>query len=261
MSNYTVTQRAQGLWSIVDARGDCMYLIEGDDSALLIDTGMSDEPLMPLIRTYTQKPVALALTHAHIDHMYRFAEFDTVYLHENDKAAYRSKTQHMMNFGALLFRVKRKKYPVASFKSFKAGDILPLGGLDIHCFDLAGHTKGSAVFVDNRHQAVFCGDAVGSGSGVWMFLPDCTNLSQYRSQLYAAQQSLLPYRDYSYFGGHKDENGFPLAYQTIVDMHTLCNDLLHGTATPIPVKKIPFLRLLYAKHAHAALVTRKGKIN
>ena len=84
MKNTRIERIADGLWALDEAHQGSMYLIEGDERALLIDTGMDAKPLLPVLRTLTDKPIILALTHAHVDHMERADEFETVYLHRDD---------------------------------------------------------------------------------------------------------------------------------------------------------------------------------
>ena len=169
-----------------------------------------------------------------------------------------------MDIGAAVFRVRRKKYRVDGYKAFEYGDSMDLGGVPIKCLAAPGHTRGSALFVDETHQAVICGDAVGSGSGVWMFLPDCTSVREYRDSLGSALEKLRPYRDYAYFGGHdeREEDGTirPLSYATFEDMHALCERIINGTAAPERLSKFP-IRILYGcRYKTAAMATRKGKL-
>lgn len=133
------------------------------------------------------------------------------------------------------------------------------------CFALPGHTKGSAVFADTKHKAVLCGDAVGSGAGVWMFLPDCDNLRQYKKGLSVACEYLSEYRNYRFYGGHNsqglEEGASPLSYNTFCDMKELCEHIISGNEfSNNNLKKIPFVNLLWFRYKTAAIVTRKGKI-
>ena len=106
---YRVEELQKGLWAIDDEKNDSMYLIEGSQKALLIDTCMVDGPLAPLLRQLTDKPVELALTHAHIDHMYHAPEFATVYLHQADidgELAGVAQQRELLAFKGLLGRAR-----------------------------------------------------------------------------------------------------------------------------------------------------------
>lgn len=69
VNGYRVEQRGDGLWALDDERQASMDLVEGTECALLIDTGMCRESPLPVLRMQTDKPIDLALTHAHVDHM------------------------------------------------------------------------------------------------------------------------------------------------------------------------------------------------
>lgn len=263
--NYTVMKQTDTFFIIEDERHDRAYFLIGKERALLIDTCMSDTPLLPVLRSLTDRPIDLALTHAHIDHMYRCSEFDRVYVYEKEKDAFSAKAQRLMDFGAVVFRVKRKKYPVHTFLPLSESESIDLGGVQLFCRGFSGHTKGSAVFIDETHRAVFCGDAVGSGSGVWMFLPDSTALPEYSAALKNAAEYLRPYQDYQYFGGHGEQESAdgapPFGYQTVCDMYTLCEALQQKNTQGVFTKKLRFLPLLYAKQGTAALAVTTKKIH
>ncbi len=59
------------------------------------------------------------------------------------------------------------------FTPVSGGDVIELGGCPVRVLEMPGHTPGSVIFVDEGHKVVFTGDAVGSGVGVWMQLPNC----------------------------------------------------------------------------------------
>ena len=71
MSHYQITQINQNTYSFQDAMHDTMYLLLGEKQAMMIDCGMDEEPLMPIIRKITDLPVVLFCTHGHLDHVGR----------------------------------------------------------------------------------------------------------------------------------------------------------------------------------------------
>lgn len=264
MSGYHAEKMCEGFWRIRDSRQDCCYLIEGDERAAVIDTCMSDEPLLPMLETLTDKPIDLILTHAHIDHMYRAEEFRKVYVHEREKACYTKGSARLTRFGSMAFRVNIKKYPVHSYACIAEGEEFDLGNVTLKCIGAFGHTPGSMILVDEAHKAVICGDAVGSGSGVWMFLPDCTSVADYADSLDKTVKALEPYRDFTYYGGHygqsSGEYSYPLSYGMFDDMRALCRGILGGEIASIPIKKLPLKFLLYYRYKTAAILTRRSKL-
>src|SRR5690554_1316757 len=72
-----------GLWVIQGLTGapSTMYLLEGSEMALLIDTGTGQEDLSEFVARLTGKPLLVALTHGHGDHSGGSGYFPEVYLH------------------------------------------------------------------------------------------------------------------------------------------------------------------------------------
>lgn len=265
---YDVVLLQPGLWAIDDDKGDPMYLIEGAERALLVDTGMSPEPILPVLRTLTDKPIALALTHAHVDHMFHADAFDTVYLHEADIAAWRWPIGLSMWLGAKMSQVKRKKYSVGRYIPITEQSVIDLGGVQISVIHAKGHTPGSVLFVDKTHRALFMGDAVGSGAGAWMWLPGSSTVREYRDSLTNVINKLAPYRDYAFLGGHRRQgvpshnrpNAHLFTITTIEDMRTLCEKMLTGQAQPGKKQKMGPFTLYRYDYGTAGMLERKRKI-
>ena len=57
-----------GVWHIADPMGVCCTLLAGRDRALLVDTGYGFEDLAAFVRTLTDRPLSVLLTHGHHDH-------------------------------------------------------------------------------------------------------------------------------------------------------------------------------------------------
>ena len=75
-------------WRIIDAFDEALYLIEKQNHAFLIDTGMDHDSLNDYVKTLTDKPVVVLLTHGHIDHIGRCGEFETVCMSTKDNDIY-----------------------------------------------------------------------------------------------------------------------------------------------------------------------------
>ncbi len=265
LNGYRVERIAEGFFAIDDRKEDSMYLVVGEDRALLIDTCMMPAPILPTIMQLTDKPVSLALTHAHIDHMYHADEFETVYLHEADIAAWRSRLAPVVTLGAPLFGMKPKRYDVKRYLPVRNGDVIDLGGVAVRVLDAAGHTPGSCAYVVEAYRAVLMGDAVGSGLYAWMWLPGCLCVSDYRSSLLKLRAALRPYEAFSFYGGHRAQTGpsekypdaFPLDVRLVEDMSLLCERILAGELTPAK-QRFAFLTLPEYSYGHARAWERKS---
>ena len=135
------------------------YLIEGQDKALLIDTGCGGGNVHRLASAFTDKPIELAVTHAHGDHDAHAAEFSVAYMHPADIAQLEEMNR--------IFEVpEEEQLHAEQFTPVSGGDVIELGGCPVRVLEMPGHTPGSVIFVDEGHKVVFTGDAVGSGVGV-----------------------------------------------------------------------------------------------
>lgn len=267
MNDLRIEPLADGLWALDEPGENSMYLVEGRDRAILIDTGVGTGPLMPALRRLTDKPIDLALTHAHVDHMYRAGEFECVYLHPEDIAAWRWPLKPLFAAGCRLYSVPWTRLNPAKF--IPLGDVLDPGGCPLRVIHVPGDTPGSVIFQDDRHRALFTGDAFGSGEAAWMWLPGCFSVSGYRDALKALLPRLEPLRDYRFLGGHRLQgipserhpHAHPLTLQVPRDMLTLCDEMLTGRETGKPVRLMPMLHLRVYSHGHAGMVQRRSKVH
>lgn len=58
------------------------YLLLGSEEALLIDTGMGVNNIFNIVKTLTNKPIRVVITHAHWDHIGNIDLIDKVYIHK-----------------------------------------------------------------------------------------------------------------------------------------------------------------------------------
>ena len=136
------------------------------------------------MRAVTDLPVALLLTHAHPDHYGAAGEFHEIWLHERDRAILPDMARLDEALGASPLPAQR---------------VLPC----------PGHTPGSVLFVDDGQQAVFSGDALGSGYIVLISIPGALSLAAYRQSLIALAQRLKGCADYTWYTGHYHQAGAP----------------------------------------------------
>lgn len=240
---YIIEELEKGLFAIDDEKGDSMYLIIGTEKALLIDTCMMKPDIIPILRTLTAKPIELALTHAHIDHLYHADEFARVYLHKEDCKAWRKGVLQLLFFaGCFRFKMPFKIIDGTQFTPITADTIISLGKNDIRVIKAAGHTPGSCIFVDDIHQALFVGDAIGNGgASAWMWMPGCLKISEYKANLDALLNLLSPFENYRFLGGHRQNtlpqpdfpDGQPLNLQVVRDLSTLCSKMLGQSIEPV----------------------------
>ena len=66
-----------------------IYLLEGDQAAMLIDTGYGQGNLRAYVEKLTDKPVIVVNTHFHLDHYGGNAEWEKVYVADGKWTQYR----------------------------------------------------------------------------------------------------------------------------------------------------------------------------
>ena len=125
---------------------ESVYLLEGDDRALLIDAGAWMPHLAETVAKLTDKPVMVALTHGHGDHVGGVITFPEVWISPADTS--------MIGQGARHYGIK--------MNLLSDGEIIDLGGRQIEVLATPGHTSGSITFFDKERGYGFSGDAFGS---------------------------------------------------------------------------------------------------
>lgn len=176
-----VYQMRENMWAIysesMDGVGDpWMYLIDGPEKALVIDTAFGVGDLKGLAKKIVKdKPIIAANTHHHYDHAYGNAQFDLVYCHEDELFALKqTMNPHIWDYlfgedGKPLYTefdradlIEYKDYELVGLKSNQTIDLG--GGYLIELIPLRGHTAGQCGYLDKQSHAFFCGDITGIGA-------------------------------------------------------------------------------------------------
>ena len=85
---YKPLKIAENIYHIYEPGNVNTTLIIGEEKALLIDTGYGFGDLAAFVRTLTDKPLEVVLTHGHTDHCGGNYEFPTVYMNLMDVPTY-----------------------------------------------------------------------------------------------------------------------------------------------------------------------------
>ena len=125
---------------------ESLYIVEGNDRALLIDAGTYIPGLDKIVAKITSKPVTMILTHAHGDHVGGVGPFAEVYMNAGDMTIV---PHNMPNY-------------TGQIKYLNDGEVIDLGGREIEVIFTPGHTAGSTTFFDKAKHYGFSGDAFGS---------------------------------------------------------------------------------------------------
>lgn len=229
MAEYSIVQIAPHAYFLNDEGQSSFYLVEGSERAAVIDTGITPGGrILPTIQKLTQKPLILALTHAHIDHFHHMDEFDTVYM---------SHREFELSDEMLTMMMAGKPLKLRETIDIRTGSTIDLGGEVLEVCEVPGHTPGSVVFWAQQRNLLFTGDAIGSGYGVWMQTPCAVPLTEYRDALIGLQRWLVERGGrMRFYGGHHMQQflsaavpGYnPLNMGLLADLIDLVDQLITG---------------------------------
>ena len=172
----------ENVWALfqesMDGAGDLwMYLINGPQRALLVDTGFGVGDLKGLCQHLIgsrDKEIWVANTHHHFDHAYGNAQFDKCFCHKDEEFAMRrTMNPHIWDY---LFDEKGNNI----YTQFDRADIIPyrdyelipvptgyifdLGdGYEVEAIPIRGHSAGQCAYLDKHNHILFTGDIGGAG--------------------------------------------------------------------------------------------------
>lgn len=203
---YQLLQLQQDLWAINEIDKTVMYLINGADKVLLIDTGFGFVDLKGLIREVCgEKPVIVVNTHAHVDHNSGNNQFDEVYVGKYDEPFSHEKycEEKKKLFAEAFFADSEKAEelnekwnpgPSRCVGLLKHGDVIDLGNYKVDLIESPSHTVGSFSFYEEMQGWLFTGDIMLEWP-VWGHLTDL--LLAPSSTLETYYQTLLKLKRYS----------------------------------------------------------------
>ena len=124
------------------------FLFTGEGEALLVDTGFAHSQVLAAVRTVTDAPVKVILTHADPDHAGGLGDFGEAWLHEKDWP---------------LVKGDVKLHPL------QEGDVFTCGDYRLETIEIPGHTYGSVAFVDWAKKLLLPGDSVQKEGPIYLF--------------------------------------------------------------------------------------------
>ncbi|MEM6745016.1 MAG: MBL fold metallo-hydrolase [Pseudomonadota bacterium] len=172
-----------------------MWLLEGRDRDVLVDSGMGVIALRPFLdahRAEPGKPIVHVCSHAHIDHIGAVHEFDEVLVHPAEAADLTASTplaslfkkdwpeallQFFRDCGCgeldevLIDALPHAGYDPAGYRLvgkaatglLREGDVVDLGDRAFEILHLPGHSAGGIGLLDRAAGTLISGDAVYDG--------------------------------------------------------------------------------------------------
>jgi hydroxyacylglutathione hydrolase len=235
---YTAKEIGIKTWVIKEPGfNENMYLLEGKDSALLIDAGFGMGNLRDFVKTLTGKPLIIVNTHLHPDHTGGDYQFPKVYIGADDReyAMPFLDPKVMKNIYSTMLKNIQIPDSLKFPDTLKAANtilvplndnyIFHLGERDIQVIGFPGHTAGSICLLDLNMKFLFTGD---NNNTVWLFFKESLSVKTYLQSLkklksYSKQYNLL-------YSGHGDPNPVGL----IDELITCCELILSGKCEAKP---------------------------
>lgn len=229
MEFFTSEKISPSTTKLVDVSGVAVFLVEGAEKAVLIDTATGAGDLKSYVAALTDKPVEVILTHGHSDHAGGAAGFDKVWLHEDDWDLVKHHATMDMKMDYVRFITGKELSPknfvperTAGYLAIKNGQEFDLGGLTLKMLHVPGHTHGTVCVLLAEERTILFGDACNNAVFLWDEEACC--VEEYR-------QSLLELK--------KQENSWDTVWlshgPTAVDRKVLdgvisvCDEILAGT--------------------------------
>jgi hydroxyacylglutathione hydrolase len=142
------------------------------EECVIIDPGQdAQRGIEELLDRYRLKPIAVLLTHGHIDHMWSVAPVCgakgiPAYIHPDDREMLTDPAKGMSLMAKQQFLGGMTFSEPDDVKALADGEIVPLAGLGFRVGHTPGHTPGSVTFRSGHDDldALFTGDLLFAGS-------------------------------------------------------------------------------------------------
>ena len=169
---------------LIQGDGCSSYLVVGDQSGVVIDTGFATENIQAYAQTLTDKPVRWAAnTHGHFDHTGGNGWFERAYM--SAKALEIAKTPYPSKVSL--------DYPLDYLVTIIGdGDTIDLGVRVLEVVEIPAHAPSSIAFLDRKERIMFTGDEVATHVMLyWMQEEPQPTIEQHAQNM----EKLLKYRE------------------------------------------------------------------
>ncbi|HKA00996.1 MAG TPA: MBL fold metallo-hydrolase [Candidatus Solibacter sp.] len=169
------------------------YLITGERSAVLFDTGMGIGDIRKVTSELTNLPIAVLNSHTHFDHVggnWQFSNvlaMDTEFTRRNAQGS-REDAQAEIGPGQICGELpagfdpktyETRAWKIAGYRH--DGERIEIGGRTLEIVTTPGHTPDAVCLLDRANGLLFTGDTYYRGT-VWLYRPE-TDLAAYGASI------------------------------------------------------------------------------
>jgi glyoxylase-like metal-dependent hydrolase (beta-lactamase superfamily II) len=257
--SYKVELVGERTWSLTGPANEMLYLVEGSQAAMLVDTGMGIGDLPGVLRSLTDRPLVVVDTHGHPDHAGGNPHFDSVWMHPADLEILKemcSDSYRQNDIRAFMGPSDPQAerliaglvpYRTLPHKALAEGQRIDLGGRQFEVLECPGHTPGSVCLLNSREQVLFSGDSI-VATPVWLYLPHSLSVQAYWQALRRLQARAGEFE--TIFPGHPP---VPLTRQHLAELVTCAESILARPGIGEPTRTFAGQGLL-ASHGAASIL-------
>lgn len=213
-----------------------MYLLEGQDSSLLIDAGFGMGNLRDFVKSLTSKPLIIVNTHSHPDHTGGDYQFPFVYIGTKDMEyakpfldprVTQQITSQMLHGTTIADSLK---FPESQLQEtilipIDNNHIFKLGDRTVQIISVPGHTPGSIFLLDISNKTLYTGDNMQT---TWLFFKESLSVAIYMHSLEKLKNIKGTYNNL--FPGH----GKQLGIEILDELKECCQQILDGKCEAKP---------------------------
>lgn len=229
---------------ITDIAGTHFYLVKGDREAALLDTGVGRGSLDKLVRSLTNLPVKVFITHGHVDHAMGAGAFEDVWISPLDREVYaeHSQTERRLKYihgsvmpdsspeaATVTADMLEPTKPFDQFHPLRPGDTFDLGGISLEILEGTGHTPGCVTILIPELRTLLLGDACNPFT--YLFDTTCSTVADYREMLLRLRASVTGRYDHVLLCHGPGGRGTADLMDSVL---SVCDDILRGDTDDMP---------------------------
>ena len=241
MDFYSSEKITDKITAIRSKSGEIMYLVEGEEKAVLIDTCVGYGDLKSYVDSIRENntPLTVLLSHGHIDHAMGAPLFENCYMNCKDVSLYESqcdidgrKGYVAMNTGMSIESLNDVDFvsaqPDYKFNNLTDGMKFDLGGVTVVAYNANGHTEGCMAFLIPEEKVLITGDACNNAT--FLFFDFCCSVSEYKKNIIELKNKTEGKYNIVLLMHHITDAPIDLFDQMI----ELCDEIIAGNDDKIP---------------------------